>query len=70
MQELKETLDQFDPAQAKTELDGWGGWWRNRFRENADKARRVLADIRTMITEARIKRSPGAAASDLWARLP
>ncbi len=70
MTELKQTLEKFDRRKAKTELDGWGGWWRNRFREDPDKARRILADLRTMITEHRIKVSPGAAANDLWARLP
>ncbi len=70
MRELRETMETFDPKQAAQELGGWGGWWRNRFRENADKARRVLADVRSMIAERRIKRNPGAAGLDLWGRLP
>ena len=52
------------------ELTNWGGWWRNRYRENPDKARRVLADIRSLVRERKVLGSPGAAAFDLWARLP
>jgi hypothetical protein len=55
---------------ARNEMDNWGGWWRNRFRQDPEKARRVLAEIRSMIREHRIKGHPGAAATDLWSRLP
>ena len=51
------------PKTAKAELVNWGGWWRNRFREDADKARRVLAEINSMIKEHRILENPGAAAA-------
>ena len=60
----------WDPEWASRELEEWGGWWRNRVRENADKARRVLADIRSMIRERKIMQDPGKAAYDLWNRLP
>jgi hypothetical protein len=58
------------PAVAKRELGNWGGWWRNRFRESPDKATRVLAEVRSMIREGRVRQNPGAAAVDLWSRLP
>ncbi len=70
MSDLNRMLLAFDPATAQDELNNWGGWWRNRFRENADKATRVLADVATLVKEHRIKVSPGAAAHDLWRRLP
>ena len=70
MRELKETLGLFHSVTPSAELLNWGGWWRNRFRENPDKARRVLAEVRGMIRERRIRTNPGAAANDLWARLP
>jgi hypothetical protein len=58
------------PIAAEKELDNWGGWWRNRYRENPDKSRRVLAEVRSMIRERRVTTNPGAAAVDLWGRLP
>ncbi len=70
MKDVQQTLQTFDPRSTQTELENWGGWWRNRFRENADKATRVLADVATLVKEHRIKVSPGAAAHDLWRRLP
>jgi hypothetical protein len=54
----------------KLELTNWGGWWRNRFRENPRKARAVLAEIRSLRKEGRPVKNPGAAAADLWKRLP
>jgi len=61
---------EWNPAGGRLELVNWGGWWRNRFREDPDKARRVLAEINSMIKEHRILENPGAAAADLWKRLP
>ncbi len=54
----------------KAELANWGGWYRVRFRENPDKARRVLAEVATMVRERKIHTCPGAAVFDLWNRLP
>ena len=51
-------------------MKNWGGWWRNRFRENPSKAARVLAELASMVKERRINRNPGAAGLDLWNRLP
>jgi hypothetical protein len=68
--EVREVLGAASPQIAQQELANWGGWWRNRFRENAPKAARVLAEIRGMILERRVHTNPGAAASDLWRRLP
>ncbi|MCX6923915.1 MAG: hypothetical protein NT154_12015 [Verrucomicrobia bacterium] len=68
--EVKLHMTTFSPKQARQEMDNWGGWWRNRFRENPAKARKVLAEIASMIREKRILMNPGAAASDLWKRLP
>ena len=65
---LAETLAGFDPKQAGQELTNWGGWWRLRFREDPAKARRVLAEVGSMIREKRIRTNAGAAAKDLWGR--
>ncbi len=70
MSDVRQTLQRFDPATADADLANWGGWWRNRYRQDPDKATRVLADVAAMVKEHRIKRSPGAAAQDLWKRLP
>ncbi len=70
MSDLSRILLEYDPASAQAELDNWGGWWRNRFRENPDKARRILADIHAQVKESNIAKCPGAAAVDLWNRLP
>jgi len=60
----------WSPAFAQDELANWGGWWRNRFREKPGKAQRLVAELRGMIREGRVSGNPGAAALDLWARLP
>ncbi len=70
MSDVTEVLNLFDPKSAEADLANWGGWWRNRYRENPDKARRILADISLMTREGRITNCPGAAAQDLWRRLP
>ncbi len=70
MKDLKHTLERFDAKTVTREIEGWGGWWRNRFRENADKARRVLAEVASMVAERRIHTGPGQTAYDLWGRLP
>jgi hypothetical protein len=68
--ELAETLESFRAGTSRHELTNWGGWWRNRYRENPDKAQRVLAEVRSMIRERTVQGNPGAAAMDLWKRLP
>ena len=68
--EVLETIATWSPKEGSQELVNWGGWWRNRFREDADKTRRIVAEIASMIREHRITGSPGAAAGDLWKRLP
>ena len=68
--ELLVVLERYSPASAQAELTNWGGWWRNAFRTDPDKSRRVLADTNNMISEGRITSNPGAAAADLWRRLP
>ena len=70
MREVQDMLELFSPATAQSELTNWGGWWRNRFRHDPRKARVVLADIRSLVTERRIAKTPTAAAQDLWKRLP
>jgi hypothetical protein len=52
----------------ESELTNWGGWWRNRYREDPKKADRVLAELRSMLKEHRVRRNPGGAAMDLWKR--
>jgi len=68
LKDLVLTLGDFSHKQADLELSNWGGWWRNRFREDPAKARRVLAEIGAMIREKRIHRNAGACAKDLWGR--
>ena len=68
LKDLVLTFADFDQKQSSQELTNWGGWWRLRFREDPGKARRVLAEVRSMITEKRIRRNVGAAAKDLWER--
>ena len=68
--DVLELIELWRPKAAKGELDNWGGWWRNRYRENRRKAQAVLADVRSLVREHRITRSPGKAAVDLWKRLP
>jgi hypothetical protein len=70
MEDVSQALRLFSPKSAEKELANWGGWWRNRYRESPDKARRVLAEIRSLIMERKIRKNPGAAATDLWNRLP
>ena len=70
LRELQEVLLLWSPAFAKDELANWGGWWRNRFRENPAKAQRVIAELRAMIKEGGIKGNPGAVGVDLWKRFP
>ncbi len=70
MDEINTLLAQFNPETAASEMDTWGGWYRRRYRENPDKATRVLADIRVTTREGRIRTSPGRAFHDLWKRLP
>ena len=67
---LNTTLSRYNPDLASTEMTNWGGWWRHAFRTNPGKSRRVLADLGNMIAERRIVSNPGAAALDLWKRLP
>ena len=70
LKDVTEVMGKWRPAAAEAELENWGGWWRNRHRQNADKARRVLAEIGALVKEGRVDKSPGAAAVDLWKRLP
>jgi hypothetical protein len=68
MAHVLEAFSSFGPKGSENEIANWGGWWRNRYREDKGKARRVLAEIRGMVREGRIRRNPGAAANDLWKR--
>jgi hypothetical protein len=70
LEQLQSAIQRYSPANAAAEMQNWGGWWRNRFRENPAKARRVLAELASMVKEHRINRNPGAAGLDLWNRLP
>ena len=68
--DVLEVVELWKPTAARGELENWGGWWRNRYRQNPRKAQAVLADVRCLVRERRITRSPGQAAVDLWKRLP
>jgi hypothetical protein len=68
--ELKEIYEQWRGGSSGLVMENWGGWWRNRIREDADKARRILAEMRVLVREGRVIGEPGAAGADLWKRLP
>ena len=70
LEAVRELFGPNGTKRARVELENWGGWWRNRFRDNPGKARRVLAEVKGLVRERRITMSPGAAAVDLWKRLP
>jgi hypothetical protein len=64
-----EVLSARSPREAELELANSGAWWRLKYREDADKACRVLAEIKRMITEGvPFTNNPGACAVDLWKR--
>ena len=68
LEEMARVLARFNPKQAEEEMVNWGGRWRNRYREDANKAWRVMAELTAMIKENRITRNAGACADDLWRR--
>ena len=68
MGDVLRLFEQCGPQVQEKEMTNWGGWWRNRYREDAGKAKRVLAEVRSMLREGKIRRNPGAAAQDLWKR--
>jgi hypothetical protein len=70
VREVCAMLKLWSPQFAQDELANWGGWWRNRVREKPAKARRLVAELAGMIREHRVTDNPGAAAVDLWNRLP
>ncbi len=47
MDALRETLEGFSIKAAHVEMETRGGLWRHRFRANANKARRALAEVRS-----------------------
>jgi hypothetical protein len=61
-------LNELGAVAGPKELENWGGRWRNRYRENSGKARRVLAELAAMAKEGKITRNAGACANDLWER--
>ncbi len=68
--EVAAVFNAWRPKGASRELAEWGGWWRNRYRDNSTKARRVLGELASMVRERRITRAAGPAARDLWKRMP
>lgn len=68
LNEVTAVMARWSPKKAEKELANYGGWWRNRFRENADRAWRIIAEVGAMITEGRITKDPGKTAMDLWGR--
>ena len=67
---VREMMEAWKKGAGASEMNNWGGWWRNKFRKNAKKARAVLNDVRSLVNERRITKNPGNAAVDLWKRLP
>jgi hypothetical protein len=70
LRDVNAMYEAWKAGSSRVELANWGGWWRNRYREAPVKARKVLADIRSMVTERAVRLGPGQASMDLWARLP
>jgi hypothetical protein len=70
LQAVHDVLEAWRKGSATAELQNWGGWWRTAFRKNPRKARAVLNDVSAMARERRVTSTPGAAALDLWKRLP
>ncbi len=70
LEELEEVLTRFNPKKSEAEMASWGGWWRNRLREDPRKAKNILGDIKSAVLEGRVKVHPGKMAVDLWKRLP
>lgn len=61
-------LEQCFKRLGKDEMAHCGSRWRRRIKENPDKMRRVLADVRAMQKEGMAIKNPGAYAEDLWKR--
>ena len=61
-------MEAWKKGSSEYELDNSGGWWRKSYRANHDLIQRVLAEVRCMIREGKIKTTPGATAVDLWKR--
>jgi hypothetical protein len=68
--DVEELFELWKPGSSPTELTNWGGWWRVSFRRSPKKAQAVLAEVRCMVREKQITKSPGQAAMDIWKRLP
>jgi hypothetical protein len=69
VQQAAIVLAQWDAEWAKAEMKNSGGWWVSKFRQDQDKACRVLAEINRMIKEGvSFSENPGACAVDLWKR--
>ncbi len=52
-------------AEFAEDMDTWGGKWRNRWRTNKSKCKRVASDFLST-SETKIVRSPGGYMDDLW----
>jgi hypothetical protein len=68
MKDVAEVMDAWKPGHSKNELTGSGAWWRLGYRINRDLAEKVLAEIKVMVKERKIKFNPGSTAVDLWTR--
>lgn len=68
LSDIDAMMESWRKGSSKAELMNSGGGWRSRFRQNPDLVQRVMAEIRCMIREGKIKKHPGAAAVDLWNR--
>lgn len=66
---VAEVMTRYSPKFAANELKNSGAWWRMKFRQDEDKACRVLAETERAIKEGEtFSENPGAYAVDLWKR--
>jgi hypothetical protein len=66
--DVRAMMEAWKPGSGKTELSGSGAWWRLSYRQSPDLMQRILAEVRCLVKEGRIKINPGSAAVDLFNR--
>lgn len=61
-------MENWRKGSSKGEQSQSGAFFRMSYRKSPDLARRVLAEVHSMVKEGRIKFNPGSAFVDLWSR--
>lgn len=68
LMDVRDMMESWKKGSSQAELTGSGAWWRMSYRTNPSLMVRILAEVRCMIKEDKIKFNPGSAAVDLWTR--